>query len=191
MRDFYLSTAIGVMCAVGCSTDTLQEGLDAPPTGRAFGGPVKHEALSPYQGNWRFVSSRTDPELAQAAISGGPDILIRGHIIRFDSDIPVSELRLCQIRETDTGIEAEAWSHEDINDPGDMHRADCVLKRNGEELELRWRIFAPGRMSELSPSFSDDPVIAADDYVPPGRTYGDPGVLPWWIKTYTSKTISD
>jgi hypothetical protein len=144
-----------------------------------FGGPSKDKLFAPYQGEWTLQDRRFDPPITGSTISGGPDISIDGHIIRFGSGMLVRELRLCQVRATDDGIECEAWHHEDINDPGDMQRADCKLRVSGDKLELHWRIVDAGE-------FSDDPIIASSEYAPPNRQ-GDADMLTWWIETYSRK----
>jgi hypothetical protein len=163
----------------GCSLDPAQDDLSESPTGRVFGGPSEDPLFTPYQGEWRLEFREFDPVQEDVAISGGPDISINGHIIRFGSGMLVSELRLCQTRKTAGGIECEAWHHEDIHDPGDMQRADCKLRMNGESLELHWRIMSSGE-------FSDDPIIASSDYVPPDRS-DDAESSIWWIETYSRK----
>ena len=163
----------------GCSVETSEVGLDEAATGRVFGGPVQHELFEPFQGEWRFENRTFEPESTTVGVSGGPDLSIDGHIIRFGSGILISEIRLCQVRATDEGIKCEGWHHEDIHDPGDMSRVDCKLRRNGEKLELHWRMVS-------SEGFSDDPVIAAPNYSPPKRII-DPELSPWWIETYSPK----
>lgn len=161
----------------GCSIQSSQSGLSDAETGTVFGGPSTSELLTPYQGHWQFASRRFDPEPERIPFTGGPDISVTGHIIRFGSGILVSELRLCQVRSSDGGIDAEAWHHEDIHDPGDMQRADCRLSLVGDNLELHWRMVASDR-------FTDDPVIAPEDYVAPDRS-GSAADLTWFIETYT------
>ena len=169
----------GALAIGGCSHDTGHDHLSEPPMGRVFGGPSKDKIFEPYQGEWTLEGRTFDPPLERATISGGPDISINGHIIRFGSGMLVRELRLCQTRKTDVGIECEAWHHEDIHDPGDMQRADCRLRMNGDKLELHWRIADSGE-------FSDDPIIASSEYAPPDRQ-GNADMLTWWIETYTRK----
>lgn len=167
-----------VMTIVGCSPDDAQNGLGDAPTGRAFGGPSQDSLFAPYQGSWTLEGRTFDPPLKSGSISGGPDISINGHIIRFASGMLVSELRLCQARKTNDGIACEAWHHEDIHDPGDMQRADCKLRIIGDKLELHWRIAD-------SADFTDDSIIALAEYVPPRQTNADN--LTWWIETYARK----
>lgn len=163
----------------GCMRDAAQEALSEPPTGRVFGGPSEDALFEPFQGTWKLEDRTFDPPLEGGTISGGPDISINGHIIHFGSGMLVRELRLCQARSVDGGIESEAWHHEDIHDPGDMQRADCKLRMNGDKLELHWRIADSG-------DFSDDPIIAPHEYVPPDRR-GTTDTLTWWIETYSRK----
>ena len=170
-----LGTILLLTC--GCSFDSSQEGLSDPPSGTVFGAPSKHELFAPFQGQWHFEERRFDPQPENVAISGGPDISITGHIIRFGSGMLIREIRLCQTRAADGGIECEGWHHEDIHDPGDMQRVDCKLRKRGDRLELHWRILPSG-------DFSDDPIIATPDYVPPDRS-NDTDVPPWWIETYS------
>ena len=151
--------------------------LDASPTGTVFGGPSTEPILKPFQGEWNFSDQTIDPPPTGARLSGGPSLRIVGHIIRFVAPPFESELRLCLVREHETGIVAEGWFHEDIHDPGDMQRVDAFLYRDGDNLRMRWR----KRQSE---EYSDDPVI------------GEPGVpshekasqMPWWDETYTPAT---
>ncbi len=64
-------------------------------------------------------------------------------------------------------------THGNESEPSD----DCKLRTVGDKLELHWRI-------EASSGFSDDPIIAASDYVLPDRP-ADIEILPWW--TFDSK----
>jgi len=164
----------------GCSFDGEQDGLNEPSTERVFGGPSKEKVFERYEGEWTLEGRTVDPPVEGAKISGGPDISITGHIVRFGSGMLVSELRLCQTRVTEDGIECEAWHHEDIHDPGDMQRADCRLRMNGDKLELHWRVVESG-------DFSDDPIIASSEYVPPDRQC-NADTLTWWIETYARKS---
>jgi len=166
--------AVLALSLAGCSVDIAQDGVNEPVTGRVFGEPLTHAIFAPFQGEWHFEDRRFDPEPENIGISGGPDISINGHIIRFGSR---REVRLCQTRVTDEGIECEGWHHEDIHDPGDMQRVDCKLRKNGGNLELHWRIVSFG-------GFSDDSIVAASDYIPPDRSK-DTAVPPWWIETYS------
>jgi hypothetical protein len=160
----------------GCSIHPNGTGLADPPTGLVFGGPAMDAKLEPFQGVWKFESRRSEPE-TDGAVTGGPGITITGHIIRF-GDFP-SEIRLCQIARDESGITAEGWHHEDIDDPGDMQRVECALQIKDESLELRWRMVPDA-------GFSDDPVIAAPDHVRPVHP-PDAEVTPWWIETYSRK----
>ena len=179
MQTQLLIVAAVLLAVTGCHRDAAEYGLADAPTGRVFGGPSRDAVFAPYQGDWKHEDRTFDPPLEGATISGGPDISINGHIIRFGTGMLVRELRLCQTRKTDAGIECEAWHHEDIHDPGDMQRADCKLRMRDDKLELHWRIADSG-------DFSDDLIIAAEDYVPPDRQ-GNPGTLSWWIETYSRK----
>jgi hypothetical protein len=179
MRVHILIIAAAAIAATGCSRDAAQGGLSEAPTDRVFGGPSEDALFAPYQGDWTLEDRTFDPPLKGATISGGPDISVNGHIIRFTSGILVSELRLCQTRETEDGIECEAWHHEDIHDPGDMQRADCKLRVKDDKLELHWRIVGSG-------DFTDDPIIASSEYVPPDRQ-DNPDTLTWWIEVYSQK----
>lgn len=173
----------------GCSFDasqddlsetSLEDSLNEPSTGRVFGGPSNDDLFAPFQGEWRFENRTFDPEPEHVAISGGPDISIHGHIIRLGSGVLVREIRLCQTRATDDGIECDAWHHEDIHDPGDMQRFECKLRKRGDNLELRWRLLPS------APFFSDDPIIAGSGYAPPDQPSASDD-LPWWIETYSPK----
>ncbi len=174
-----LTIAAVMIAVVGCLRDTAQDGLSNAPTGRVFGGPSNDPLFVPYQGDWALEERIFDPQLEGATISGGPDISVSGHVVRFVSGMLVRELRLCRTRKTKDGIECEAWHHEDIHDPGDMQRADCKLKMNGDKFELHWRIVNSG-------DFTDDPIIASPGYVPPDRQ-GSADTLTWWIETYSRK----
>lgn len=171
---------VAAFMIAGCSIDSTGDGLNEAPTGQVFGGPSNDEIFAPYQGEWALVDRTFDPPLAGSTITGGPDISITGHIIRFGTGTSARELRLCQTRRIDEGIECEAWHHENIGDPGDMQRADCKLQKVGDELKLAWRIAESG-------DFSNDPIIAAADYVLPNRQKVDPDMA-WWVETYTRKT---
>lgn len=182
MRTLFLFIAFLTTAVTGCVDNVGQDGLRDAPTGRVFGGPSRDIVFAPFQGEWILEGRIFDPPLEGATISGGPDISVNGHIIRFGAGMLVRELRLCQTRKADTGIESEAWHHEDIHDPGDMQRADCKLRITEDKLELHWRIAESGE-------FSDDPIIAASGYVPPDRQ-GNPDTLSWWIETYSRKPLN-
>ncbi|REK07875.1 MAG: hypothetical protein DWQ37_20950 [Planctomycetota bacterium] len=168
-------SAVLLLACGACSRNAGEAFVDEPPTGLVFGGPVMHPALEPFQGTWKFESSQQDPMPAGTSISGGPDLTITGHILRFS--VGTREHRLCQITETEDGIRAAGWHHESYNDPGDMQRVECELKIQGDRLEHRWRMVP-------DTGYSDDPVIAAADYVAP--TYSpDDEVTPWWIDSYS------
>lgn len=182
MKFYAFAIIVAVVLAVsGCSQDgRLKGGGSSSAGGSVFGNASTDEIFEPYQGEWTLIDRSFDPPVENAAFTGGPDISINGHIIRFGSGLLISELRLCQVRATDEGIECEAWHHEDIHDPGDMSRADCKLHRDGDKLILQWHHVE-------SNDYSDDPVIAAPGYSPPVRQ-GGANDFPWWIETYSRKS---
>ena len=163
----------------GCSLDSSVGELSDRPTGLVFGGPVMDSLLEPFQGGWEFKSRAIDPTPSGLQISGGADIAITGHIIRFGGRPLVGEFRLCQVTETEAGIKSDGWHHEDIHDPGDMERVECELQVKDNVLEFRWRMVADS-------GFRDDPVVAAADYRRPARPEKDV-LMPWWIETYSKK----
>ena len=176
MKELSIFFVVTVTLLAGCSLDSGNDDFSEAPTGRVFGGPSDSALFTPYQGDWHFETRRLDPEPERNALTGGSDITVTGHIIRLG----YRELRLCQARKVERGIESEAWHHEDIYDPGDMQRADCKIYRKGDNLELHWRIVSSG-------NFSDDPIIASNDYSPPDRSKADIDELTWWIETYSPK----
>ena len=163
-----------VVTIAGCSN---QDVLNEPSDGLVFGGPSADQLFSKFQGEWQFSTREFDPELNPPPFTGGPDIRIVGHIIRFVANDGESELRLCQARKTDNGISCEGWFHEDISDPGDMQRVICSLRTTNEGIELRWR-----KLYDIG--YSNDSVVAASDYVAPDYPASDKNP-PWWVETYT------
>lgn len=166
---------LGITCLAGCHDAPTGMRLSEPETGLVFGGPSSHELFEPYQGVWKWDKVKFEPADPNTEVTGGPDITIKGHIIRSGAQ----EFRLCLARKAEQGVVCEAWHHEDIDDPGDMSRADCELVFKGEQLEFRHRIVGAG-------DFSDDPIIASAEYVAPERR-GPEDRLRWWVETYSRK----
>lgn len=175
-----IAVILAALTGGACSLEGEHLSLQDPPTGRVFGGPSNEEIFAPFQGEWSFEQRTLDPPLERGTISGGSDISISGHIIRFAVGPSAEEFRLCQTRATDDGIVCEAWHHEDIYDPGDMQRAECRLRRDGNKLVLHYRFAG-------SADFSDDPIIASPDYMPPNRD-DEPAISPWWKEVYSRKS---
>jgi hypothetical protein len=165
----------GAMSMLDDFDDPSTGSLTDKPTGNVFGGPLLDPLLEPYQGKWTITDRTIDPQPTGARISGGPPLNIVGHVIRLVAPPFEAELRLCLIREHESGIAAEGWFHEDIYDPGDMQRVDAFLLREGDNLRMRWR-------KRLAGDFSDDPVLAGSDAtLPPTDSIAE---MPWWDETY-------
>lgn len=178
LRSFGFFVLLAAVCTLGgCSNDGATDARSRVPTGRVQGGPSQDEIFAPFQGRWVFESRTWDPPIDGNRISGGPDLTFDGHIIKI-ADGP-SCMRLCQTRKVDGGIECEAWREEDINDPGDMQRAQCKLRIDGDKLQFHWRMVD-------TEDYTNDPIIAAADYVPPPRPTD--ANSPWWLEVYTRKT---
>ena len=139
---------------IGCSKmpSEMQRFFAGPPTGNVWGGPVEDERLKSFEGRWEFGSFHYENPEITARLKGGPDIVIRGHLIGFRNDDElVRQLRLCQINEHDGRLCCEAWR---IDAGDNIHRQQCTLEIKDGELLLRTRPLK-GR------PYSDDPVFAA------------------------------
>ena len=180
MKTLGLMALVLATCTcLGCSDFAVHDtpvAEVANEKGEAFGSPSRDERFAPFQGQWKFESRMFDPPIEGNRLSGGAGLNIKGHVIQFGTG-SVS-FRLCQARQVDSGIEADAF-RVDEDEPGEVQRFECKLKMIGDNLEYRWRAVEPG------PS-AGDPIVAAADYTPPNRPIAPDS--PWWIELYSKKS---
>ena len=141
-------TLVTTVLFLGCGRNNMSEEVNV------WSDSITDERIEHIQGDWKFVSQKIDSPQVTSQILDGPNIIIRGHIIRYEHDVMPQELRLCNIWIQSDLILANGWHHEDVDDPGDMSRRECELRVNDNQLEIRQRVI-PDAM------FSEDPIFAS------------------------------
>ncbi|MEM0914806.1 MAG: hypothetical protein AAGB29_02570 [Planctomycetota bacterium] len=144
-------------CVTGCgrSPSQQQAGGNQPVTNPALSGLATAAPLpQPFQGRWNFNQARTLDEnkkvmspqhfgmyqrSVQAARAAGlgeihPDIDVRqASFIGFGHPMAM-QYDLTSWTQSGSWLDAQAWLHEDVHDPGDMAKIDMRFKIDNGEL---------------------------------------------------------